>query len=384
MNKVYSKCHVCGGQLFVVGSNINYQLQQVTSDCRPWPFKNRIAACNLCGLIQKELTADWSKSTKQVYDQYEIYAQASGREQLSFDQNSGIKKGRSDKIVEWIKSTNELPQCGALLDIGCGNGAFLRAFGSSYTDWSLFGSELNSKYKDEVLSIHNVKEFYTNPLDNLGKKYDFISMVHVLEHIPDPVRYLTNLHSLLSDDGILLIQVPDLHNSPFDLTIQDHCTHFSKRTVQMVLKKANWIITSVVDTCVVKEITVTVKKGKEIEFDIGDNSTGYESDDAEIANASLTWLTRFQTQLQSCTKPPVGIFGTSISGTWTKSNLQHIAEYFIDEDTNRIGATHLGLPIYDVSKILPGSTIVLPFSTKTSAQIATRLSYLDANFIMPD
>ena len=46
--------------------------------------------------------------------------------QSTFDSSSGANEARSKSIVSWL-NTIDLPHTGKLLDIGCGNGAFLKA-----------------------------------------------------------------------------------------------------------------------------------------------------------------------------------------------------------------------------------------------------------------
>src|SRR5262249_28588250 len=50
--------------------------------------------------------------------------------------------------------------------------------------------------------------------------FDLVSCRYILEHSPDPVAALIALKSLLSDDGLLLVEVPD--SSKF-LAARDYC-----------------------------------------------------------------------------------------------------------------------------------------------------------------
>ncbi len=55
-------------------------------------------------------------------------------------------------------------------------------------------------------------------LDNIGDingEYSMISMIHVLEHIIDPHKEIEKIAQLLENNGILLIQVPDIHANIF-------------------------------------------------------------------------------------------------------------------------------------------------------------------------
>ena len=60
--------------------------------------------------------------------------------------------------------------------------------------------DLNPNSASVVLDITNLKL-----ADN---SFDFVICSHVLEHIPDDVKALSELHRILADDGYLLMQVP--------------------------------------------------------------------------------------------------------------------------------------------------------------------------------
>ena len=68
--------------------------------------------------------------------------------------------------------------------------------------------------------------------------FDLISMSHVLEHLTDPVGYLTHLvQRHLRSDGHLLIEVPYVFGEPTAL-IYPHLIAFSQETLQQTLERA--------------------------------------------------------------------------------------------------------------------------------------------------
>ena len=82
----------------------------------------------MCGATQKLVDDAWRKDVVRIYEGYAIYHQGAGAEQAVFDQGSGAAQSRSERIVGRLGGVLDLPESGRLLDIGCGNGAFLRAF----------------------------------------------------------------------------------------------------------------------------------------------------------------------------------------------------------------------------------------------------------------
>ena len=138
-------------------------------------------------------------------------------EQCVFDAISGNPVSRSARLLERLQSIIELPKRGRLLDVGCGNGALLQVFAAVAPLWSLAGTELNDQYRPVVESIQRVEALYTLELGKIPGLFNFITVVHVLEHVRDPRTFLSKLCDKLEVGGLLLIQVPDYLQNPFPL-----------------------------------------------------------------------------------------------------------------------------------------------------------------------
>ena len=123
---------------------------------------------------------------------------------------------RSAQFKKYLKNKN-------ILDFGCGWGGFLRNL-KSYK--SLNGIELR---KGCINYIHNnIKKInISNNINYLNKKFDIITMFHVLEHIPYQIETLKVLKSKLKSKGKIIIEVP--HAEDF-LILQDELKEFKKFT----------------------------------------------------------------------------------------------------------------------------------------------------------
>jgi len=99
------------------------------------------------------------------------------------------------------------------LDIGCGHGAVLRQFSAS-TAWSIDGCDLNraalsmiSNHKGRVLfyKVHDrSRDFF--------KKYDFLLLLDVIEHIKEPEAFIQSAAYHLKPDGYVFVNVPALQS----------------------------------------------------------------------------------------------------------------------------------------------------------------------------
>ncbi len=205
----------------------------------------RVGVCRNCGLLQKEISPAWQALCAKIYGNYQIYHQAAGREQKVLGRDTGEFKARSELIADFLKRSHDLPRSGSLLDIGCGNGAFLRSMSASFPDWTLVGADINDTYRDQILSIGPRAAFKgTDELAASRDRYDMVVLIHCIEHIPGPVTYLAEARRYIEPGGRLLIQVPDAELNPFDLVVADHASHFVKATIAAVVEAAGYELIS--------------------------------------------------------------------------------------------------------------------------------------------
>lgn len=365
------QCHICGNSHLDIFKKYSH-FHRVTSDCKPWAQGGNLAVCPSCGCVQKLIDAGWLAEMGTIYNSYSIYFQSQGTEQAVFNQISGNSISRSSQILDCIKDVMQLPKTGKHLDIGCGNGALLLQFHEKFPEWTLYGIELNEKYKSKVEDIPSVQKMYVSSQPDIIKdKFNCITMIHVLEHIPNPRGYLEKIHDLLTYEGILVIEVPFFINNPYDLLIADHCTHFSESTLCTLLYKSGFNVMYSSTKCVTKELTVVAKKRNDKLLDI----RPLDSQMTSVAVVKcIDWLdSNITDSLFYAKNGCFGIFGTSIAATWLFSEILNSVHFFMDEDLNRIGKTYLGLPVYDPFNAPYDSIIFLPFCPSQARKIKERL-----------
>jgi 2-polyprenyl-3-methyl-5-hydroxy-6-metoxy-1,4-benzoquinol methylase len=91
-----------------------------------------------------------------------------------------------------------------ILDIGCGNGEFLKLIHSLDFQY-LTGIEpylANCMQLDTHFQISNAN------LGSLDATFDIIRLHHVFEHVADPIEILTQVYNLLEDDGLVVLTIP--------------------------------------------------------------------------------------------------------------------------------------------------------------------------------
>jgi SAM-dependent methyltransferase len=362
-------CHVCGAASLREYESFRH-LRRVTSDCQPWPSGGAIGTCQVCGATQKLIDDTWRRDAGRIYERYAIYHQAAGAEQAVFDQGSGTAQSRSGRIVERVAGVMKLAETGRLLDIGCGNGAFLRAFAGLRPGWKLTGTEVTDRNREAVAAIAQLERFHVGDHDHLDGAFDLVSLIHVLEHFENPVRELARLRQRLAQSGHLFVQVPFFHDNPFDLLIADHATHFTPDVLTRVLRAAGFGIVSIATDWVAKEISA-VARPDGVSAPLASRAVAQENDRLV---ASLTWLEAVARGARSAAASGnFGVFGTSIAGVWLYGEVEGRVDFFLDEDRSRVGGQLFDRPILRPQD-RPAGNLFVALAPAVARDVASRLS----------
>ena len=79
----------------------------------------------------------------------------------------------------------------------------------------------------------------------------------------------------------------------------------------------------------------------------------------------------------------IGLFGTSIAGTWLFAELEGAVSFFVDEDPQRVGKRWQGRPVYDPRHIPPGSRLMVPLPVALAESIFRRIARPDLEICLP-
>ena len=158
------------------------------------------------------------------------------------------------------------------------------------------------------------------------------------------------------------------------LLVADHSTHFSSDSLGRLVQQCGYERTALSETWVPFEISVVARLSKKRSVDgslpampspgrfkVGFPGADYLGVVARHARRILPQAARF------------GIFGTSIAGTWLRTQLKGKVEFFVDEDESRVGRSHLGIPIVSPAQVLNNSTVYIPLPAPLAGKIARRL-----------
>ena len=150
-------------------------------------------------------------------------------------------RGKGANILKYKSS-------GRILDVGCGDGILLKFFQEQGFDvYGVESGDVSYAVKILGLNIHNGRLEDANYQDGF---FDVISFYHVFEHLHDPFKTLLLVHSLLNNNGIVVIEVPNFagfearifRSSWVGISAPLHLYHFTLKTLAELLTKAGFEI----------------------------------------------------------------------------------------------------------------------------------------------
>jgi 2-polyprenyl-3-methyl-5-hydroxy-6-metoxy-1,4-benzoquinol methylase len=190
-----SKCPLCKSGLFLNYTEIIDHAVSKESFI--------ICKCQKCSLLFTNPRPE-EEQIGPYYDFPEYYSHQKNNKSLT---QVIYNKVRDYAVSEKVKLITELKGNGKILDYGCGTGEFLNA--AKIKGWKIKGIEPTSKARNQANAI--LENMVIENIDQIEdkKKYDIISLFHVLEHIHSLRKTIKKIIKHLKSDGYILIAIPN-------------------------------------------------------------------------------------------------------------------------------------------------------------------------------
>jgi 2-polyprenyl-3-methyl-5-hydroxy-6-metoxy-1,4-benzoquinol methylase len=131
------------------------------------------------------------------------------RERLKLDPNISISTTQIPMLASWIKDHKSK----SVLDFGCGPGSFLAYLRDKHGFTDVEGIELNKESASIAKAIHGIT--IATDISELRKKsYDVVTLIEVIEHVPDVNEMMGLVGRYLNEGGKLLISTDAINNIP--------------------------------------------------------------------------------------------------------------------------------------------------------------------------
>jgi 2-polyprenyl-3-methyl-5-hydroxy-6-metoxy-1,4-benzoquinol methylase len=202
-------------------------------------------------LLNKELellvTQPVPENLSSYYESEKYISHTDGKKSL-FEKVYQLVKTHTLKRKLNLINSFQLPNK-TILDVGAGTGDFLKVCKNN--SWQVFGTEPSSSARElaskkDIVLNKNLSEL-------IDQKFDVISLWHVLEHVENLSAYIKDLKQLLSEDGKLIIAVPNYKSydanyykefwAAFD--VPRHLWHFSQTSIHKLFGAEDIVIEKV-------------------------------------------------------------------------------------------------------------------------------------------
>lgn len=354
----------------------------VASDAKPWPRSGEFVICGACGHTQKIMTEAWKADVAAIYGQYEMYSLAGGSEQMVFDAAQPMPRTR--RLFQKLTERVAMADVGTMLDVGCSVGSTLRTFNSLFPRWQNAGFDITTHCEGLIKSTPGVTDFFTGSLTDIDRQFDLITMLFVVEHLPDPRQVLEQFRRLVKPEGIVWIHTSDFWANPFDLTVVDHSSHFMVDTLAELMERCGFTVIDRNDDWNIKEMGVIARWSDTPVLGKVDEAKKLRR--LEGTPQRFHWLGDVVRQAHAAARGgKLAILGTSIAATWLASMVPDVLAMFVDEDQQRVNKTHLGVPVVKPGEAPGNIPVYLAFPPGQAMLIQARLkaSYPHLQFVAP-
>lgn len=205
-----------------------------------------IVKCSGCGLVYLQ----------NIHEEREIYEDYY---EIKFCKDDYSINSKYDFLAE-IYAINRQRLCflekfkkeGKLLDVGCGSGLFMKT--ASVQGYDVYGIDVSNKAlsfaRDEFKL--DVRQKSLDDLIKKNIKFDIITLWHVLEHFMNPIDELKKVKTLLNENGVCFIEVPNYNSIKFKLSSNKwkggnhplyHRTFFTSKTLRKTIQESGFSTT---------------------------------------------------------------------------------------------------------------------------------------------
>lgn len=233
----HTPCALCGGaDLLPLASQDRYGLRL------------RVVVCRTCGLVQvsprMSQGAYWDFYSNHYRCLYRNTAGDASQEGVFQDE---LVRGRL--VVEFLRRQGvlgTLPRNGLVVEYGCGSGGLLKAFAEE--GFECLGADVDRDCVDFGVRNHGL-DLRRATMESFSPDREpaLVLCSHILEHMLDPVGFLSRVGRAMGSASLLYIEVPGvrwLHRTNLDFlaTLQNaHVFYFTLRSLSCIAGRSGFV-----------------------------------------------------------------------------------------------------------------------------------------------
>jgi len=208
------------------------------------PF--RVVECARCGLVYVNPRLPEARLHEMYQDEYWSSDRAKDFGYTAYLADAALylrTYAMRSRVIDKYK-----PRPGAVLDVGCAAGFFLKVMADK--GWDTTGLEISASmvaYAREQLRLGDVRRGHLESIEFADDaRFDVVALWDVIEHLERPDLALARAAALLKDDGILVLETQNIDSRWARFTgprwqhfkHEEHLYHFSPATLERLLNEA--------------------------------------------------------------------------------------------------------------------------------------------------
>lgn len=205
--------------------------------------QHSVVQCGICGHVQITPLPSYEEDRK-FYDENQQAKNIEAPTDINHLRN--IQSYDTRRRAKFI--TDRFPVETRILDIGTGQGFFLAEL--FQLGYHIKGIEISQEKRTAAQQITTAPILNIDLLQSSPKigTFDVITMFHLIEHLTDPIRFCRIVRRYLTNQGCLIIEMPNLDDLMLDSCPtyrlfwwqRAHISYFGARTIQHVLREAGY------------------------------------------------------------------------------------------------------------------------------------------------
>lgn len=158
-----------------------------------------------------------------------------------------VAKIRSLSMINYINKFSNQPKFDQILDVGSGLGYIIDALKKQHIEsYNYYAVEQDILAKN-VLYSKGTRVVYPN-INNVDlNNFSLIILSHIIEHLPNPKKFLAFTKTLLKEEGFLFIEVPNQEDQ-YKGYLGLHTFVFNEYNLTYLLKSLNFNILNTAST----------------------------------------------------------------------------------------------------------------------------------------
>lgn len=150
------------------------------------------------------------------------------------------------KDIRRLHALAEHPEIKTVLDFGTGNGRFALASKLVFPECHVDAVDFEQEPPLALCNVAGIRYLSLESFQQDLMKYDLIILRYVLEHVHNPVAFMSSMAERLAPNGVIYIEVPNLESAYVHyfskvsntFSIPYHLFHFNKKSLNMAVQAA--------------------------------------------------------------------------------------------------------------------------------------------------